>query len=131
MDTVASARALNEERRMRDWLHWRMLPRNTMGRWSVVRHWGHCGPLCPCCYSSGTGRGCIACDFTTDAVFIASQIAGFCSFHPLCRIRAASKNSPFLQLPPLVIKLIWDMLPKTSIVHTTLLSVRLPWLTFY
>ena len=132
MDAVALARAPNEERRMREWLHWRLLSRNTMGRWSVERHWGNCGLLCPCCHSYfSPPRGCIACDFTADAVSIASKIAGFCGVHPACRIRAASKSNQFLQLPPLVIKLIGGLLPKTPLAHTTLLIARVPWLTFY
>ena len=71
---------------------------------------------------------CVACDATTHAVSIASNIAGFCSFHPACRIRAASKSNGFLQLPPAVIKFIGEMLPKTPL-HATLLSTRLPWLS--
>ena len=79
------------------------------------------GPLCPCCHSYVSRfHRCIACDFTADAVSIASKIAGFCSFHPACRIRAASRSNQFLQLPPLVIKLIGGMLPKTPLAHTTL-----------
>ena len=134
-------RAPHEERRMRVWLHrrlqrpWRirLVPVPHRRAWSVARHWGSgCpwDPGCPCCRSARRLPGsCVACDATTHAVSIASKIAGFCGFHPACRIRAASKSNGFLQLPPAVIKLIAEMLPKTPLAHATLLSTCLPWLS--
>ena len=135
---IVLAGALTEEQRVRLWLHRRLQPyvryrRIAVGRWSFVRHWGHCRtlgrcPSCPCCRSVVGRPGCVACDATTQAVSIASKIAGFCGVHPACRIRAASKSNGFLQLPPVVIKLIGEMLPTTPL-HATLLSTRLPWLS--
>ena len=110
---------------------------NTAGRlvhWRCVGHWGHCGESCQCCrFANGEVNGsCLACFAAAQSLPIVSTIASFCCFAGETReVRAAlsGRLGPRGSLiPPTVVKLIGDLLPKTSLVGTMLVATEIhPW----
>ena len=118
-------------------LHGTGAPWGTAGRlvhWRCVGHWGHCGESCQCCrFANGEVNGsCPACFAAAQSLPIVSTIASFCCFAGETReVRAAlsGRLGPRGSLiPPTVVKLIGDLLPKTSLVGTMLVATEIhPW----
>ena len=127
MDTVGAL--LERAMHGRRGLLWRIAGHQRLG-WRCVGHWGQCGQSCPCCrFANGEVNGsCLACFAAAHSLPIVSTIASFCCFAGETReVRAAlsGRLGPRgILIPPTVVKLIGDLLPKTSLVGTVLVVER-------
>ena len=83
---------------------------------------------CQCCnFANGeVNDSCHACIAAAQSLPIVSTIASFCSFAGETAVRALSVR--WSQLPTTVVKLVGDLLPKTSLAGAVLVTTAIhPW----
>ena len=138
MDTVGAllGRTMHGRRlRFGPWFHAALVDAGLQRPgWRCVGHWGQCGQSCQCCrFANGEVNGsCLACFAAAQSLPIVSTIASFCCFAGETReVRAALSGRLGLRgslIPATVVKLIGDLLPKTSLVGTVLVATEIhPW----
>ena len=132
MDTVGALleRTMHGRRlRFGPWFHAALVDAGLRSPvWSCVGHWGQCGRSCQCCdFAKGEVSGsCFACVAAAQSLPIASTIASFCCFAGETAVRALSVR--WSQLPTTVVKLVGDLLPKTSLAGAVLVTTAIhPW----